>query len=159
MIKVQGEDFDVGAELSALTKGNLKIGGLAVFVGLVRDLAENGDVSAMTLEHYPGMTEKMLARIEEEARERWPLEECLIIHRYGRLEPGDQIVMVATASAHRHAAFEACEFLMDWLKTKAPFWKLEEGQEGAQWVDARESDEKAKERWQKVGQKAAGSES
>ncbi len=159
MIKVQSEDFNVGAELSALTKGNHKIGGLAVFVGLVRDLATSGDISAMTLEHYPGMTEKLLARIEDEARERWPLEESLIIHRHGRLEPGDQIVMVATASTHRQAAFEACEFLMDWLKTKAPFWKLEEGPEGAKWVDARESDERAKERWQKVGRKVAGSES
>ena len=150
MIKIQGEDFNVGAELSALTTGNQKIGGLAVFVGLVRDLAESGDVSAMTLEHYKGMSEKMITRIEAEAHERWPLEESLIIHRYGRLEPGDQIVMVATTSAHRQAAFEACEFLMDWLKTKAPFWKLEEGSEGVSWVDARESDEKARERWQQT---------
>ncbi|MDX1401912.1 MAG: molybdenum cofactor biosynthesis protein MoaE [Kiloniellales bacterium] len=147
MIRVQREDFDVGAELSNLTKGKHQVGGLAVFVGLVRDLAPRGAISAMTLEHYPGMTEKMLERIEAQARERWPLEESLIIHRYGRLEPGERIVMVATASAHRQAAFEACEFLMDWLKTKAPFWKLEEGPEGKTWVEARSSDDDAARRW------------
>ena len=149
MIRVQSEDFDVGAELAALTGGNHKVGGLAVFVGLVRDVAGGEAVGAMTLEHYPGMTEKMLAKIEAEACERWPLEASLIIHRVGRLEPGDQIVLVATASAHRHAAFEACEFLIDWLKTKAPFWKLEETGDGAKWVDARTSDDAAAQRWVK----------
>src|SRR3546814_9202658 len=110
-------------------------------------MTKDGAISAMTLEHYPAMTEKMLAEIEAEASARWPLEASLVIHRYGRLEPGDQIVMVATASAHRQAAFEACAFLMDWLKTKAPFWQLEETGEGAQWVDARDSDDKAAARW------------
>ncbi len=147
MIRVQREDFDLGAELAALTAGNPKVGGLAVFVGLVRDLSGANEVEAMTLEHYPGMTERMLAEIEAEARERWPLEASLVVHRYGRLEPGDQIVLVATASAHRAAAFEACQFLIDWLKTKAPFWKLEETAEGSRWVDARESDDQAAARW------------
>jgi molybdopterin synthase catalytic subunit len=147
MIRVQREDFDLGQELAALTAGNHKIGGLAVFVGLVRDLAGDETVGAMTLEHYPGMTEKMLERIEAEARGRWPLEACLVIHRSGRLEPGERIVLVACASAHRQAAFEACGFLIDWLKTKAPFWKLEEGPAGAKWVEARESDDAAAARW------------
>jgi len=149
MIRVQEEDFDLGAELAKLTAGNMKAGGLAVFVGLVRDMAGEQSIGAMTLEHYPGMTEKMLARIEAEANERWPLEASLIIHRVGRLEPGDQIVLVAAASAHRQAAFDACQFLIDWLKTKAPFWKLEETGEGAQWVDARDSDTQAVKRWAK----------
>jgi len=154
-VRVQEEDFDVGAELAALTDGNHAIGGVAVFVGLVRDLAGGSEISAMTLEHYPAMTEKMLAEIEAEAQARWPLEASLVIHRFGRLEPGDRIVMVATASAHRQAAFEACEFLMDWLKTKAPFWKLEETAAGAQWVDARDSDDKAAARWAKKDPDAA----
>lgn len=154
-VRVQAEDFDVGKELAKLTEGNHAIGGLAVFVGLVRDLAGGSEISAMTLEHYPAMTEKMLAEIEAEARERWPLEASLVIHRYGRLEPGDRIVMVAAASAHRQAAFEACEFLMDWLKTKAPFWKLEETEQGAQWVDARDSDDAAAARWVKKDPDAA----
>ena len=147
MIRVQREDFDLGAELAALTAGNPKVGGLAVFVGLVRDLSGGSEVGAMTLEHYPGMTERMLERIEAEARERWPLEASLVVHRYGRLEPGDQIVLVATASAHREAAFEACQFLIDWLKTKAPFWKLEETDQGSRWVEARDSDDQAATRW------------
>ncbi|WP_193367459.1 molybdenum cofactor biosynthesis protein MoaE [Pelagibius marinus] len=154
-VRVQAEDFDVGKELAQLTNGNHAIGGVAVFVGLVRDLAGGSEISAMTLEHYPAMTEKMLAEIEAEATERWPLEASLIIHRFGRLEPGDQIVMVATASAHRQAAFESCEFLMDWLKTKAPFWKLEETDQGAQWVDARDSDDTAAARWVKKDPDAA----
>ena len=149
MIKVQREDFDIGAELAQLTDGNTKVGGLASFVGLVRDLADQGAVSAMTLEHYPGMTEKRLAEIEAEARARWPLESVLIIHRYGRLEPGDRIVLVATTSAHRQAALESCAFLIDWLKTKAPFWKLEEGSKGAAWVEAKESDDHAAEKWKR----------
>ena len=149
MIRVQREDFDLGAELSALTRGNPAIGGLCSFVGLVRDVAGKDEISAMTLEHYPGMTEKMLTRIEAEAKSRWPLEATLIIHRYGRLEPGDQIVLVAAASAHRAAAFEACHFLIDWLKTKAPFWKQEEGGAGAKWVEAQDSDDDAAGRWAK----------
>ena len=156
MIKVQEQDFDLGAELAALTAGNHKIGGLAVFVGLVRDMAGGESIGAMTLEHYPGMTEKMLARLEQEALDRWPLDASLIIHRYGRLEPGDQIVLVATASAHRTAALESCQFLIDWLKTKAPFWKLEETGSGAQWVDARDSDDAAAARWVQDEKKKAG---
>jgi len=149
MIKVQREDFDIGREIAALTEGKHAIGGLAMFVGLVRDLAGHGRISAMTLEHYPGMTEKRLAEIAAEAKARWPLEGVLIIHRYGRLEPGDRIVLVAATSAHRQAALDACAFLIDWLKTKAPFWKLEEGDQGATWVDARESDEHATRKWRR----------
>jgi molybdopterin synthase catalytic subunit len=148
MIRVQREDFDVGAELDKLTAGNRRIGGVASFVGLVREIAGDASIGAMTLEHYPGMTEKKLAEIEAEARARWPLDACLIIHRYGRLEPGERIVMVATASAHRRAALESCEFLIDWLKTKAPFWKFEETPDGGRWVDARDSDDAAAERWE-----------
>ena len=155
MIRVQREDFDVGREIAALTKGNHKIGGLSVFVGLVRDVAGDTAVSAMTLEHYPGMTEKMLSKIEAEALERWPLEGCLIVHRHGRLEPGDQIVLVATASPHRQAAIESCHFLIDWLKTQAPFWKLEESPEGAAWVEAKSSDDDAAARWRDKSDKAA----
>ena len=149
MIRVQRADFDIGAELAALTDGNKNVGSLATFVGLVRDLTAQGKISAMTLEHYPGMTEKRLAEIEAEARSRWPLEGVLIIHRYGRLEPGDHIVLVATTSSHRQAALDSCAFLIDWLKTKAPFWKLEEGAKGAEWVEARESDGQAAEKWKR----------
>lgn len=155
-VRVQSEDFDVGAEIAALTAGRTDIGGVATFLGLVRDIAGGDEVKAMTLEHYPGMTEKMLSEIEAEARERWPLDEALIIHRYGRLEPGDRIVLVVTASAHRQAALESCAFLIDWLKTKAPFWKLEETGKGDHWVEARESDDEAAARWGKDGKTAAG---
>lgn len=153
MIKVQREDFDVGAELEGLASGNHRIGGVASFVGLVRDFAqgERGAderaLSAMTLEHYPAMTEKMLARVEAEACARWPLDATLIVHRYGRLAPGEKIVLVATASSHRQAALDSCAFLIDWLKTKAPFWKLEEGPQGADWVESRASDDDAAARW------------
>jgi len=149
MIRVQREDFDVGAELKALTQGRHEIGGVVSFVGLVRDMAGDAKIGAMTLEHYPGMTEKQLGEIEAEALRRWPLAGSLIIHRYGRLEPGEQIVLVITASAHREAAFEACHFLIDWLKTKAPFWKLEDTDKGAQWVAAESRDDKATARWVK----------
>lgn len=153
MIRVQQEDFDLGAEIAALTDGKTSIGGVASFVGIVRDLAPvdgaDSAVRAMTLEHYPGMTEKKLAEIEAEANDRWPLDASLIIHRYGRLEPGDQIVLVACASAHRQAAFDACQFLMDWLKTDAPFWKLEDTDTGEVWVAARDSDDAAAARWTK----------
>jgi molybdopterin synthase catalytic subunit len=118
-----------------------------MFVGTVRDQSYGAEVGAMTLEHYPGMTEKALQDIAAEAQRRWPLDATLIIHRYGRLLPGDDIVLVVAASRHREAAFEACHFLIDWLKTKAPFWKLEEGSDGANWVEARESDDDAAERW------------
>ena len=152
MIRVQTEDFDPGAEIARLTDGNHAIGGVTSFVGLVRDMADLGegyeDVSAMTLEHYPGMTEKQLTDIEAEANRRWPLEASLIVHRHGRLAPGDRIVLVVTASPHRDAAFEACRFLIDWLKTRAPFWKLEETPHGAgRWVDARDADDVAAARW------------
>jgi molybdopterin synthase catalytic subunit len=151
-IRVQREDFDLGRELEALAAGNTRIGGLASFVGLVRDMAPSassgGRSGAMTLEHYPGMTERKLGEIEAEARRRWPLEASLIVHRYGRLEPGDRIVLVATASPHRAAALESCQFLIDWLKTEAPFWKLEETPDGvARWVEARASDDAAARRW------------
>lgn len=139
----------MGAELKAMTDGNHRIGGLTSFVGLVRDIAGGEAVSAMTLEHYPGMTEKQLAEIEAEANRRWELDASLIIHRYGRLEPGDQVVLVACASAHREAAFEACYFLIDWLKTRAPFWKLEDTPDGGKWVDAKASDDAATARWTK----------
>lgn len=149
-IRVQREDFDVGAELKALTEGRTDIGALTSFVGLVRDMAGSAKIGAMTLEHYPGMTEKELARVEAEANARWPLSASLIVHRYGRLEPGDRIVLCAAASPHREAAFEACHFLIDWLKTRAPFWKLEDTEKGAQWVAAQESDDKAAARWTKT---------
>ncbi len=147
MVRVQREDFDVGAELSRLTAGRRDVGGVASFIGLVRDLSGGESVGAMTLEHYPGMTETKLAELEAEARRRWPLQATLIIHRYGRLEPGDRIVLVATASAHRRDALEACAFLIDWLKTKAPFWKLEETPAGPRWVEARDGDDAAAQRW------------
>ena len=150
MIKLQREDFDVGAELSALSRGQHNIGGIAAFVGVVREIGSDGAPGAMTLEHYPGMTERKLTEIEADALTRWPLDAVLIIHRYGRLEPGDQIVLVITASAHRTAALEACQFLIDWLKTKAPFWKFEETAGGGKWVDARSSDELATARWLKM---------
>jgi molybdopterin synthase catalytic subunit len=149
MIRVQAEDFDVGAELARLTTGRTDVGGVASFVGVVRAVTGAGDLQAMTLEHYPGMTEKRLAEIEAEALSRWSLTGSVIIHRYGRLLPGERIVLVATASSHRQAALESCQFLIDWLKTKAPFWKLEETAAGGQWVEARESDDHAAERWRK----------
>jgi len=147
MIRVQEHDFDPGEEIAKLSDGNTQVGGVCTFVGLVRDFAGDDTLSAMTLEHYPGMTEAQLAAIEKEAHERWPLDATVIIHRFGRLEPGDRIVLVGAASAHREAAFEACHFLIDWLKTKAPFWKKEEGQNGAHWVDAKETDGAAAKRW------------
>lgn len=148
MIRVQRKAFDVGREIAALTAGNTRIGGVASFVGLVRDL---GGLRSMTLEHYPGMTERQLELIDAEAHRRWPLEASLIVHRYGRLEPGDPIVLTITASAHRQAAFDSCNFLMDWLKTEAPFWKREEGADGERWVTARADDDAARERWRETG--------
>jgi molybdopterin synthase catalytic subunit len=147
MIRVQREDFDVGAELTRLSGGKTAVGGICTFVGLVRDMNEGAEVGAMTLEHYPGMTEKQLQRIEADAHKRWPLEETLIIHRYGRLEPGDRIVLVAAASAHRQAAFDACQFLIDWLKTEAPFWKVETAAGDSRWVENRVTDTEAAARW------------
>ncbi len=134
MIRVQRDDFDIGKEIDALRKGRTGIGAIVTFTGTVRDA--HGEVTAMTLEHYPGMTEKELARVEAEAHARWPLQATLIVHRVGRLEPGDNIVLTAAASAHREAAFEAARFLIDYLKTSAPFWKRESGPAGDKWVEA-----------------------
>ena len=147
MIRVQEEDFDVGAELAALTGRGGDAGALSSFVGLVREGAGGDRILGMTLEHYPGMTERQLERIEAEARRRWELIDVLIVHRYGALGPGERIVLVAATSAHRRAAIEACGFLIDWLKTKAPFWKLERTAEGDRWVEARASDDEAEARW------------
>jgi len=160
MIRVQREDFDPAEEARALVEGDHGIGGVVTFTGLVREMADVGGdadrpISGMTLEHYPGMTEKMLARIEAQALERWPISASLIIHRYGDLEPGDRIVFVLTASAHRQAAYEANMFLVDWLKTKAPFWKREDAETGAHWVEARGSDSEAAARWTDAPPKAA----
>ena len=149
MIRVQQEDFDVGAEMAALAQGKTGIGGIVAFVGLVRDLGSDGQMSALTLEHYPGMTERQLENIDAQAHQRWPLTASLIIHRYGRLAPGEQIVLVLTASAHRDAAFDANRFLIDWLKTKAPFWKSEVTATGSDWVKAQGGDEAAAARWDK----------
>jgi molybdopterin synthase catalytic subunit len=146
-VRVQREDFDLGAELAAMRAGRIDIGALVSFTGLVRDLAAG--LEAFELEHYPAMTEKALRDIEVKARGRWPLQASLIIHRYGPMRPGDQIMMVATASAHRQAAFAAAEFLMDYLKSRAPFWKKETTPAGARWVDAREEDEDALDRWRR----------
>ena len=146
-VRVQTEDFDLAAELAALTAGRTDIGAVVTFTGLVRDVAGQAAVTAMTLEHYPGMTERQLAAIAAEAEQRWPLTGCTVIHRHGALAPGDRIVAVITASAHRQAAFEAAQFLMDWLKTKAPFWKREATGDGARWIDARAEDDTAAKRW------------
>ena len=148
MIRVQREDFDVGQEINRFSNDKHDIGAVCTFLGLVRDLAGDS-IKTMTLDYYPGMTEKELSKIEAEARTRWPLIDCVIIHRYGILEPGDRIVMVATASPHRQAAFQSCEFLMDYLKTRAPFWKKEDTGDGEKWVEARASDDVAADRWTK----------
>jgi molybdopterin synthase catalytic subunit len=141
-IRIQREDFDIGVEVAALDAENT--GAVATFTGKVR---KEGDLTALTLEHYPHMTEREIGRIVEDANARWPLMGVTIVHRVGRLLPGDKIVLVAVAAKHRGAAFEACQFLMDYLKTRAPFWKEEERSGGARWVDARHSDDKAAERW------------
>ncbi len=155
MIRVQQEDFDPGAEAERLIAGNTGIGGVVSFTGVVRETAGEEAIAAMTLEHYPGMTEKKLAEIEQEANRRWQLDASLIVHRYGRLEPGDRIVLVITAASHRQAAFEANMFLVDWLKTQAPFWKREERASGEAWVEAREADDAAAARWRENKPKAA----
>ena len=147
-VRVGTDDFDAGAEMAALREGQHGIGALVSFVGCVRDLHEGATVGAMTLEHYPGMTEKSLIAIVSEARQRWSLQGVRIVHRVGRLLAGDQIVLVIAASAHRQDAFDACAFLMDYLKTRAPFWKHEETDQGARWVTARDSDDEAARRWQ-----------
>ncbi len=147
-VKVQCEDFDVASEVDALTSGRTDIGAIVTFTGRVRDDDKGRPIKSMTLEHYPGMTEEELSRIEADANARWPLQASLIIHRTGELSPGDNIVLVVTASAHRQAALEAAGFLMDYLKTRAPFWKKETGPAGeSSWVEARENDETAAPRW------------
>ncbi|HNB80228.1 MAG TPA: molybdopterin synthase catalytic subunit MoaE [Rhodocyclaceae bacterium] len=146
-VRVQEEAFDVGRELAALTAGRVDVGAVASFVGLVRDRNDGQGISAMTLEHYPGMTQSALEDIVEQAKSRWDLLDVLVVHRYGRLVPGDSIVLVLVSSAHRGEAFSACEFVMDFLKTNAPFWKKEVTPDGARWVEARESDAAAVQRW------------
>ena len=146
-VRVQTGDFDIGTEIAAMRRGNPKVGAVASFIGVVRDLNEGDRVAEMTLEHYPGMTEKALEKMVAEARSRWDIYDALVIHRVGTLKPGDQIVLVVVTGAHRGEAFEACEFLMDYLKTRAPFWKKERTPAGVRWVEARESDDAAADRW------------
>ena len=148
-VSVQREDFDVAAETARLTSGDRDIGAVVSFTGLVREMTGEGPIGAMELEHYPGMTQRALEKIADEAQARWPLQGLRIIHRYGRLEPGERIVLVLTASRHRQAAFDAAAFLMDYLKTRAPFWKKEETVGGARWVDARDTDDQAAARWRR----------
>ena len=148
-IRIQEADFDIAREIAALTKGRSDTGAVVTFSGICRG-AEGGEtIAALTLEHYPGMAEAEIARHAETAASRWPLTGLTVIHRVGRIQPGENIVLVVTASAHRHAAFEAAEFLMDYLKAHAPFWKREEGASGTNWVDARDHDDLAAERWTK----------
>ena len=146
--RVQAEAFDAGLEIARLTEGRRDVGAVATFIGYVRDLNEGSGVSRMTLEHYPGMTERALEDICDEAFGRWDLLDLRVVHRVGALEPGEAIVLVAVSSAHRGEAFAACEFLMDYLKTRAPFWKKEETPEGARWVESRASDDDAAARWE-----------
>jgi molybdopterin synthase catalytic subunit len=146
-VSVQTGDFDVGAEIAALRRGNPKVGAVASFVGVVRDLNDGAPVAQMTLEHYPGMTEKALEKIVADAKARWDVYDVRVIHRVGTLKPTDQIVLVIVTSGHRGEAFQACEFLMDYLKTRAPFWKREMTPEGGRWVDARAADDAAADRW------------
>ena len=148
-ISVQTAAFDLNAEIAALYAGNPKVGAVASFLGLVRDVNEGEGVATLTLEHYPGMTEKALARIVEEAKTRWAVLDCTVIHRVGELKPTEPIVLVAVASSHRQDAFAACAFIMDYLKTRAPFWKKEMTPDGERWVEARASDDAAAARWQK----------
>ena len=147
-VRVQTDDFDAGRELAQLRGGDRAVGAVAAFIGTMRDVNADATVASMTLEHYPGMTEKALAAIVEDAKGRWDIVDALVIHRVGALKPADQIVLVAVTSAHRGEAFAACEFIMDYLKTRAPFWKKEETAGGARWVDARASDDDAAARWQ-----------
>ena len=150
-VRVQTGDFDISQEIALLCKDNPGIGAIASFIGVVRDLNEGDRVTGMTLEHYPGMTEKSVEDIITQARARWQVMDALVIHRIGALKPLDQIVLVVVSSAHRGDAFAACEFIMDFLKTRAPFWKKEQTGSGARWVDARAADDVAAERWQQKG--------
>ena len=155
MIRIQQEDFDIGAELAQLTSGHQDIGAVVTFTGQVRGTAEGRPLTAMTIEHYPGMTERELEAIEREANARFDLKKSLIVHRYGTLKPGDNIVLVITASAHRDAAFDAAKFLMDYLKGWAPFWKRETGPDGDRWVGAEDRDDAATSGWEKPAKDAA----
>jgi len=146
-VRIQAEDFDLSTEVAQLRAGHPKVGGVVTFVGTVRDLNEGATVSEMELEHYPGMTEQSISIIIDQAKQRWPIMSALVIHRIGPLKPKDQIVLVAVTSAHRGEAFAACEFIIDYLKTEAPFWKKEQTPEGARWVDARVSDDAALNKW------------
>ena len=148
-IRIQENDFDLSAEIAALRKGDPRVGAAVSFLGTVRDMNDGSQVKGMTLEHYPGMTEKALQEILDQAKSRWDIYNTLVIHRVGSLMPEDQIVLVAVTSAHRGEAFAACEFIMDYLKTAAPFWKKEDTSEGARWVDARVVDEEALSKWKK----------
>jgi len=154
-VRIQTEDFDLAQEVARLRDTNPKVGGVVTFVGTVRDLNEGAEVAAMELEHYPGMTEASIDAIIEQALARWPIFDALVIHRVGPLLPKDQIVLVAVTSSHRGEAFAACEFIIDYLKTEAPFWKKEQTPEGARWVDARVSDDVALEKWRVEGAQAA----
>jgi molybdopterin synthase catalytic subunit len=147
VVRIQTDDFDVAREIEALRGRDARIGAVAAFVGLVRDVNDAAAVSTLTLEHYPGMTEKALSGIVDEAKARWEIYEATVIHRVGELKPTDQIVLVAVSSAHRGEAFAACEFIMDYLKTRAPFWKKEQTPAGTRWVEARASDDEAAARW------------
>jgi molybdopterin synthase catalytic subunit len=146
-VRVQTEDFDAGAEIARLRAGDRGVGAIATFIGTVRDVNDAASVAELTLEHYPGMTEAALADIVDEARRRFDIRDALVIHRVGTLAPGDQIVLVVVSSAHRGMAFHACEFVMDYLKTRAPFWKKERLPDGERWVEARASDDEAARRW------------
>ena len=148
-IRIQEKDFDISAEIAALRKGDPRVGAVVTFLGTVRDMNDGSQVKGMTLEHYPGMTEKALQEILDQAKARWDIYQTLVIHRVGPLLPEDQIVLVAVTSAHRGEAFAACEFIMDYLKTAAPFWKKEDTPDGARWVDARVTDDAAMARWSK----------
>ena len=150
-VRIQTEDFDIGAEIAQLRRANPKIGAVASFVGVVRDVNDGDAVAEMTLEHYPGMTEKAIEDIITQARGRWNVFDALVVHRVGILKPTDQIVLVVITSSHRGDAFAACEFIMDYLKTRAPFWKKESTPSGARWVDARATDDIAAERWRLKG--------
>jgi molybdopterin synthase catalytic subunit len=147
VVRIQSEDFDSGVEIAVLRRNNPAIGAIASFIGLVRDVSSGDRVSELTLEHYPGMTEKALNKIVDEAKSRWDVIDVLVIHRVGALHPTDQIVLVVVAGAHRGEAFAACQFVMDYLKTQAPFWKKEQTADGSRWVDARSSDDAAAKRW------------
>ncbi len=150
-VRIQTADFDVSAEIATLRRGKPGVGAVASFVGVVRDINDGGAVAEMTLEHYPGMTEKAIEEIIGQARGRWGVLDALVIHRVGTLRPADQIVLVVVTSSHRGDAFAACEFIMDYLKTQAPFWKKEQTAKGARWVEARETDDIAAERWRLKG--------